>query len=184
MSWMQWSLYFRISQRWTSCGCGCSIRFESYWLQNYLLWCADHPENSLPEHWHEFWQMLWPLVGFPGTCAWQGETGERKEWTSWLGKKAMSAWELTWSIDTASVTKTQTKYLSIFSCVKLLGSVQEDKNSQWCDKQERMFKTSQCSILWQVGKNLHVLSQLEGVDLEMYRDVVLPRVLEQVRPLL
>jgi hypothetical protein len=32
----------------------------------------------------------------------------------------------------------------------------------------------------QVGKNLHVLSQLEGVDLEMYRDVVLPRVLEQV----
>jgi vacuolar protein sorting-associated protein 35 len=43
-----------------------------------------------------------------------------------------------------------------------------------------MFKTSQCSILWQVGKNLHVLSQLEGVDLEMYRDVVLPRVLEQV----
>ncbi|XP_024532264.1 vacuolar protein sorting-associated protein 35B isoform X1 [Selaginella moellendorffii] len=31
-----------------------------------------------------------------------------------------------------------------------------------------------------VGKNLHVLSQLEGVDLAMYRDVVLPRVLEQV----
>nr|XP_016497860.1 PREDICTED: vacuolar protein sorting-associated protein 35B-like [Nicotiana tabacum] len=31
-----------------------------------------------------------------------------------------------------------------------------------------------------VGKNLHVLSQIEGVDLEMYKDVVLPRVLEQV----
>ncbi|KAJ7571069.1 hypothetical protein O6H91_01G147500 [Diphasiastrum complanatum] len=31
-----------------------------------------------------------------------------------------------------------------------------------------------------VGKNLHVLSQLEGVDLDMYKDVVLPRVLEQV----
>lgn len=31
-----------------------------------------------------------------------------------------------------------------------------------------------------VGKNLHVLSQIEGVDLEMYRDIVLPRVLEQV----
>ncbi|KAJ9165947.1 hypothetical protein P3X46_020758 [Hevea brasiliensis] len=31
-----------------------------------------------------------------------------------------------------------------------------------------------------VGKNLHVLSQIEGVDLEMYRDTVLPRVLEQV----
>eukprot|EP00246_Nothoceros_aenigmaticus_P001401 TRINITY_DN11916_c0_g1_i2.p1 TRINITY_DN11916_c0_g1~~TRINITY_DN11916_c0_g1_i2.p1 ORF type:complete len:792 (-),score=165.96 TRINITY_DN11916_c0_g1_i2:126-2501(-) len=31
-----------------------------------------------------------------------------------------------------------------------------------------------------VGKNLHVLSQLDGVDLEMYKDVVLPRVLEQV----
>ncbi|GMH03284.1 hypothetical protein Nepgr_005123 [Nepenthes gracilis] len=31
-----------------------------------------------------------------------------------------------------------------------------------------------------VGKNLHILSQIEGVDLEMYRDTVLPRVLEQV----
>ncbi|KAJ7534143.1 hypothetical protein O6H91_13G081600 [Diphasiastrum complanatum] len=31
-----------------------------------------------------------------------------------------------------------------------------------------------------VGKNLHVLSQLEGVDLEMYKDLVLPRILEQV----
>ncbi|XP_021601272.2 vacuolar protein sorting-associated protein 35B isoform X2 [Manihot esculenta] len=31
-----------------------------------------------------------------------------------------------------------------------------------------------------VGKNLHVLGQIEGVDLEMYRDTVLPRVLEQV----
>ncbi|XP_011083463.1 vacuolar protein sorting-associated protein 35B-like isoform X2 [Sesamum indicum] len=33
-----------------------------------------------------------------------------------------------------------------------------------------------------VGKNLHVLSQIEGVDLEIYRDAVLPRVLEQVFP--
>ncbi|KAL9241413.1 hypothetical protein vseg_015529 [Gypsophila vaccaria] len=31
-----------------------------------------------------------------------------------------------------------------------------------------------------VGKNLHVLSQIEGVDLDMYKDTVLPRVLEQV----
>jgi vacuolar protein sorting-associated protein 35 len=31
-----------------------------------------------------------------------------------------------------------------------------------------------------VGKNLHVLSSLEGLDLSLYRDVVLPRVLEQV----
>ncbi|GMH06564.1 hypothetical protein Nepgr_008404 [Nepenthes gracilis] len=31
-----------------------------------------------------------------------------------------------------------------------------------------------------VGKNLHVLSQIEGVDLGMYKDTVLPRVLEQV----
>jgi len=30
-----------------------------------------------------------------------------------------------------------------------------------------------------VGKNLHVLGQLDGVDLEMYKEVVLPRVLEQ-----
>lgn len=32
----------------------------------------------------------------------------------------------------------------------------------------------------QVGKNLHVLSQIEGIDLEIYRDTVLPRILEQV----
>ncbi|KAF7140750.1 hypothetical protein RHSIM_Rhsim06G0018700 [Rhododendron simsii] len=31
-----------------------------------------------------------------------------------------------------------------------------------------------------VGKNLHVLSQIEGIDLEMYKDTVLPRILEQV----
>ncbi|KAL0438397.1 UNVERIFIED_CONTAM: Vacuolar protein sorting-associated protein 35B [Sesamum latifolium] len=31
-----------------------------------------------------------------------------------------------------------------------------------------------------VGKNLHVLGQIEGVDLEIYRDTVLPRVLEQI----
>lgn len=37
-----------------------------------------------------------------------------------------------------------------------------------------------CKTIAQVGKNLHVLSQLDGVDLEMYKDVVLPRVLEQV----
>ncbi|KAG0474001.1 hypothetical protein HPP92_015858 [Vanilla planifolia] len=32
----------------------------------------------------------------------------------------------------------------------------------------------------QVGKNLHVLSQIDGVDLDMYKETVLPRVLEQV----
>ncbi|KAL4569052.1 hypothetical protein LXL04_024679 [Taraxacum kok-saghyz] len=31
-----------------------------------------------------------------------------------------------------------------------------------------------------VGKNLHVLGQIEGIDLELYRDTVLPRILEQV----
>lgn len=31
-----------------------------------------------------------------------------------------------------------------------------------------------------VGKNLHILGQLEGVDLVVYRDTVLPRILEQV----
>ncbi|KAA3475668.1 vacuolar protein sorting-associated protein 35A-like isoform X2 [Gossypium australe] len=31
-----------------------------------------------------------------------------------------------------------------------------------------------------VGKNLHVLSQIEGIDLDMYKETVLPRVLEQV----
>ncbi|KAK9162726.1 hypothetical protein Syun_003628 [Stephania yunnanensis] len=30
-----------------------------------------------------------------------------------------------------------------------------------------------------VGKNLHVLSQIEGIDLDMYKDTVLPRILEQ-----
>ncbi|KAL6984883.1 hypothetical protein U1Q18_018263 [Sarracenia purpurea var. burkii] len=31
-----------------------------------------------------------------------------------------------------------------------------------------------------VGKNLHVLGHIEGVDLDMYKDTVLPRILEQV----
>ncbi|XP_059437555.1 vacuolar protein sorting-associated protein 35A [Corylus avellana] len=31
-----------------------------------------------------------------------------------------------------------------------------------------------------VGKNLHVLGQVEGIDLDLYKDTVLPRVLEQV----
>ncbi|KVI07367.1 Armadillo-type fold [Cynara cardunculus var. scolymus] len=33
-----------------------------------------------------------------------------------------------------------------------------------------------------VGKNLHVLSQIEGIDLDLYKETVLPRVLEQVFP--
>uniref|UniRef100_A0A2N9FFF9 Vacuolar protein sorting-associated protein 35 n=1 Tax=Fagus sylvatica TaxID=28930 RepID=A0A2N9FFF9_FAGSY len=33
-----------------------------------------------------------------------------------------------------------------------------------------------------VGKNLHVLGQIEGVELGMYKEAVLPRVLEQVFP--
>nr|GFB30380.1 vacuolar protein sorting-associated protein 35B-like isoform X1 [Tanacetum cinerariifolium] len=31
-----------------------------------------------------------------------------------------------------------------------------------------------------VGKNLHVLSQIEGIDLDLYKETVLPRILEQV----
>ncbi|XP_050208759.1 vacuolar protein sorting-associated protein 35B-like isoform X2 [Mercurialis annua] len=44
------------------------------------------------------------------------------------------------------------------------------------EKQEKE-RSELCDL---VGKNLHVLSQIEGVDLEIYRDTVLPRVLEQV----
>ncbi|MCO5594828.1 hypothetical protein L7F22_048862 [Adiantum nelumboides] len=46
------------------------------------------------------------------------------------------------------------------------------------EKEKREKERSELRDL--VGKNLHVLSQLEGVDLDMYRDMVLPRVLEQV----
>ncbi|KAI5064024.1 hypothetical protein GOP47_0020694 [Adiantum capillus-veneris] len=46
------------------------------------------------------------------------------------------------------------------------------------EKEKREKERSELRDL--VGKNLHVLSQLEGVDLGMYRDMVLPRVLEQV----
>ncbi|KAG0562429.1 hypothetical protein KC19_9G145400 [Ceratodon purpureus] len=46
------------------------------------------------------------------------------------------------------------------------------------EKEKREKERSELRDL--VGKNLHVLSQLEGVDLEMYKDVVLPRVLEQI----
>ncbi|XP_059623448.1 vacuolar protein sorting-associated protein 35A-like [Cornus florida] len=46
------------------------------------------------------------------------------------------------------------------------------------EKEKREKERSELRDL--VGKNLHVLSQIEGVDLDMYRDTVLPRVLEQV----
>ncbi|KAM7520062.1 hypothetical protein LguiB_019024 [Lonicera macranthoides] len=46
------------------------------------------------------------------------------------------------------------------------------------EKEKREKERSELRDL--VGKNLHVLSQIEGIDLEMYRETVLPRVLEQV----
>ncbi|KAJ3705531.1 hypothetical protein LUZ61_009236 [Rhynchospora tenuis] len=46
------------------------------------------------------------------------------------------------------------------------------------DKEKREKERSELRDL--VGKNLHVLSQIEGVDLEMYKETVLPRILEQV----
>ncbi|KAH7286518.1 hypothetical protein KP509_32G010800 [Ceratopteris richardii] len=46
------------------------------------------------------------------------------------------------------------------------------------EKEKREKERSELRDL--VGKNLHLLSQLEGVDLDLYRDMVLPRVLEQV----
>ncbi|OAY60908.1 vacuolar protein sorting-associated protein 35A isoform X1 [Manihot esculenta] len=46
------------------------------------------------------------------------------------------------------------------------------------EKEKREKERSELRDL--VGKNLHVLSQIEGVDLDMYKDTVLPRVLEQV----
>ncbi|KAL6582696.1 Vacuolar protein sorting-associated protein 35A [Orobanche minor] len=46
------------------------------------------------------------------------------------------------------------------------------------EKEKREKERSELRDL--VGKNLHVLSQIEGVDLEIYKEIVLPRVLEQV----
>ncbi|PIA57430.1 hypothetical protein AQUCO_00600271v1 [Aquilegia coerulea] len=46
------------------------------------------------------------------------------------------------------------------------------------EKEKREKERSELRDL--VGKNLHVLSQIEGVDLDLYRDTVLPRVLEQI----
>lgn len=46
------------------------------------------------------------------------------------------------------------------------------------EKEKREKERSELRDL--VGKNLHVLGQIEGVDLDMYRETVLPRVLEQV----
>ncbi|CAD5167323.1 unnamed protein product [Musa acuminata subsp. malaccensis] len=46
------------------------------------------------------------------------------------------------------------------------------------EKDKREKERSQLRDL--VGKNLHVLSQIEGVDLDIYKETVLPRVLEQV----
>ncbi|WOL15216.1 hypothetical protein Cni_G23997 [Canna indica] len=46
------------------------------------------------------------------------------------------------------------------------------------EKDKREKERSQVRDL--VGKNLHVLSQIEGVDFDIYKETVLPRVLEQV----
>ncbi|CAN4109822.1 unnamed protein product [Withania somnifera] len=46
------------------------------------------------------------------------------------------------------------------------------------EKEKREKERSELRDL--VGKNLHVLSQIEGIDLEMYKETVLPRILEQV----
>ncbi|KAG0474007.1 hypothetical protein HPP92_015864 [Vanilla planifolia] len=46
------------------------------------------------------------------------------------------------------------------------------------EKEKREKERSELRDL--VGKNLHVLSQIDGVDLDMYKETVLPRVLEQV----
>ncbi|KAL3377863.1 hypothetical protein AABB24_003990 [Solanum stoloniferum] len=46
------------------------------------------------------------------------------------------------------------------------------------EKEKREKERSELRDL--VGKNLHVLGQIEGIDLDLYKDMVLPRVLEQV----
>ncbi|KAM7252949.1 hypothetical protein ACFE04_025567 [Oxalis oulophora] len=46
------------------------------------------------------------------------------------------------------------------------------------EKEKREKERSELRDL--VGKNLHVLGQIEGVDLDLYKEVVLPRILEQV----
>ncbi|KAF6170729.1 hypothetical protein GIB67_015681 [Kingdonia uniflora] len=49
------------------------------------------------------------------------------------------------------------------------------------EKEKREKERSELrDLVISVGKNLHVLSQIEGVDLDMYRETVLPRILEQV----
>ncbi|KAF9686698.1 hypothetical protein SADUNF_Sadunf02G0016300 [Salix dunnii] len=47
----------------------------------------------------------------------------------------------------------------------------------WVKEKLEKERSELCDL---VGKNLHVLSQIEGVNLEIYRDTVLPRVLEQI----
>ncbi|KAI0511216.1 hypothetical protein KFK09_011841 [Dendrobium nobile] len=46
------------------------------------------------------------------------------------------------------------------------------------EKEKRVKERSELRDL--VGKNLHILSQIDGIDLDMYKEIVLPRVLEQV----
>ncbi|KAK6131305.1 hypothetical protein DH2020_034955 [Rehmannia glutinosa] len=81
-------------------------------------------------------------------------------------------------------------YLAQVSRDKLpdIGSEYEGEGDTVMDAVEFVLQNfTEMNKLWvrmqhQVGKNLHVLSQIEGVDLEIYRDTVLPRVLEQVFP--
>ncbi|KAH9617263.1 hypothetical protein KSS87_006889 [Heliosperma pusillum] len=79
-------------------------------------------------------------------------------------------------------------YLSQVSRDKLpdIGSEYEGDADTVTDAVEFVIQNfTEMNKLWvrmrhQVGKNLHVLGQIEGVDLDMYKDTVLPRVLEQV----
>ncbi|KAJ4714150.1 Vacuolar protein sorting-associated protein 35 [Melia azedarach] len=79
-------------------------------------------------------------------------------------------------------------YLSQVSRDKLpdIGSEYEGDSDTVNDAVEFVIQNfTEMNKLWvrmqhQVGKNLHVLSQIEGVDLDMYKETVLPRILEQV----
>ncbi|CAH2064400.1 unnamed protein product [Thlaspi arvense] len=62
---------------------------------------------------------------------------------------------------------------------KLWVRMQQQGPAREKEKRERERKELRDLVI-PVGKNLHILSQLEGVDLGIYRDTVLPRILEQV----
>ncbi len=152
VSWMQWNLYFRISQRWTSYGCGCSIRLKASHI--YLLWIAFSHVSAdhfiLPE-WceHEFWQKkVHRLTNFLQGLVRDKEKREkeRSELRDLVRREAMAGeWLCLLTLYYLLVAKLQKSSISMFAWVKLLGWLRQIRLPNSVGRWERI---CMCWVNW------------------------------------